>query len=156
MWVREFARRRAMPCWPIVSTRGGEGWPSAFTAPGIPRGPFSGSLIALSVVWTGQGQASMLSGTVFRNLVILSVIPAVLGVVCLAVLAREASAPVASYAPPRFQLSPLDRRFRLFLGIMIVFTLGNSSDAFLVLRAQQAGLPVLGVLGMVLLVQRGL
>ena len=33
---------------------------------------------------------------------------------------------------------------------MIIFTVGNSSDAFLVLRAQQAGLPVLGVLGMVL------
>jgi MFS family permease len=33
---------------------------------------------------------------------------------------------------------------------MMVFTLGNSSDAFLVLRAQQAGLSVLGVLGMVL------
>jgi MFS family permease len=33
---------------------------------------------------------------------------------------------------------------------MVVFTLGNSSDAFLVLRAQQAGLPVLGVLGMAL------
>jgi MFS family permease len=107
-------------------------------------------LIALAVVWAGQGGTSLLSQDVFRLLVMASVIPAVLGVVCLAVFARDAPARVAAHLHPRVIPGPLNRRFRVFLGIMIVFTLGNSSDAFLVLRAQQVGLPVLGVLGMVL------
>ena len=81
---------------------------------------------------------------------ILSVVPAMLGVLGLAVLARETPAAAQDRPPPLFQLAPFGRRFRVFLMIMVVFTLGNSSDAFLVLRAQQAGLSVLGVLGMVL------
>lgn len=44
-----------------------------------------------------------------------------------------------------------NRRFRLFLFIVVIFTLGNSSDAFLILRAQKAGLSVTGVLGMMIL-----
>ena len=36
----------------------------------------------------------------------------------------------------------------IFMVIVGLFTLGNSSDAFLVLRAQERGLSVLGVLGM--------
>jgi len=47
-------------------------------------------------------------------------------------------------------LAGFDRRFRLFLGIVVLFTLGNSSDAFLILRAQNAGLSVAGVLGMMI------
>ncbi len=41
-----------------------------------------------------------------------------------------------------------DARFKGFLLIVVVFTLGNSSDAFLILRAQERGLSVLGVMGM--------
>jgi MFS family permease len=56
--------------------------------------------------------------------------------------------------PPSPQPSPrergsllrgFDRRFKLFLVVIILFTLGNSSDAFLVLRAQSVGLSVLQV-----------
>jgi MFS family permease len=32
--------------------------------------------------------------------------------------------------------------FRKYLGIILIFTLGNSTDAFLLLRAQQLGVPV--------------
>jgi len=41
-------------------------------------------------------------------------------------------------------------RFALFLLIVGIFDLGNSSDAFLVLRAQERGLSVVGVLGMLI------
>ena len=54
--------------------------------------------------------------------------------------------------PPgtRWALTGLDRRFRFYLVIITLFTLGNSSDAFLILRARAAGLSVPGVLGMML------
>jgi MFS family permease len=45
-------------------------------------------------------------------------------------------------APMRLSLAPFDRRFRLFLLLVGLFTLGNSSDAFLILRAEQGGIPV--------------
>jgi MFS family permease len=40
--------------------------------------------------------------------------------------------------------------FRRYLLVLVIFTLGNSSDAFLILRAQVAGLSVGGVLGMLI------
>lgn len=51
--------------------------------------------------------------------------------------------PTAGAGPPiLLSLAPFDRRFRLFLLLIGLFTLGNSSDAFLILRAEQAGVPV--------------
>lgn len=42
-------------------------------------------------------------------------------------------------APLRLSLKPFDRRFKWLLAAVFFFTLGNSSDAFLLLRARQAG-----------------
>lgn len=39
----------------------------------------------------------------------------------------------------------LSSSFWLFLGIMVLFSIGNSSDAFLILRAQNAGVTLLGI-----------
>ncbi|MGD8979136.1 MAG: MFS transporter [candidate division WOR-3 bacterium] len=39
----------------------------------------------------------------------------------------------------RFSFKKLDMRLKIFLFIMIIFTLGNSSDAFLILRARNIG-----------------
>lgn len=39
----------------------------------------------------------------------------------------------------------LPRRFYLFLGIMLLFSLGNSSDAFLILRAENIGVTLLAI-----------
>ena len=38
-------------------------------------------------------------------------------------------------------LKPFDHRFRLYLLALVVFTLGNSSDAFLLVRASELGIP---------------
>jgi MFS family permease len=39
----------------------------------------------------------------------------------------------------------LPKRFYLFLGIIILFSLGNSSDTFLILRAQNVGVTILAI-----------
>jgi MFS family permease len=49
---------------------------------------------------------------------------------------------------PDFAFRRLGKPFVLFMIIVGLFDLGNSSDAFLVLRAQERGLSVVGVLGM--------
>jgi MFS family permease len=116
---------------------------------GDTAGAVAGVLIALLVTWLGQGRSQVLSPAIFKALVIGSVFPAVLAVIGLASLARDTPVPARHPDLPAFRLESFDHRFRVFLGIMVVFTLGNSSDAFLVLRAQRAGLSVPGVLGMV-------
>jgi MFS family permease len=45
-------------------------------------------------------------------------------------------------------LAALGRPFVIFISINALFALGNSSDAFLILRAQDRGLSVIGILAM--------
>lgn len=117
---------------------------------GDTAGAVGGLLVALAVVWFTQRDSALLTRPVFQTLVLLSLFPAALAVLVLAFGARETVIPKERRAAPRFALRPFDGRFRFFLVIILVFTLGNSSDAFLVLRAQAAGLPLVGVLGMMI------
>ena len=116
---------------------------------GDTAGAVVGLLVALGVVWSTQGRSVALGRPAFLTLVLLSLLPAALGVVGLAVGAKEV--PIVRRAGRATAPSGgLDRRFGTFLLIVILFTLGNSSDAFLILRARAAGLSVPGVLGMML------
>jgi MFS family permease len=117
---------------------------------GDTAGAALGQVVAIGVVWVTLKNAVLLSRAVFNTLVLISVGPALLAVFVLALGAREPPAPRERREPPSLSLAGFDRRFKLFLLIVVLFTLGNSSDAFLILRAQNVGLPVLGVLGMML------
>jgi MFS family permease len=112
-------------------------------------GALLGLLIALGIVWAAQRGAVALGADVFRTIVLVSIAPAILAVISLAVLARET--PVKGQpAPPKFAFRALGKRFMIFMLIVSLFDLGNSSDAFLVLRAQERGLSVAGILGMLI------
>jgi len=113
-------------------------------------GAFTGLGIAALIIWTTQAGSSQLTRQTFQIVVLASIIPAALGVLVLALGAREIASPTGETAAPRLTLSGLDRRFRAFLVVMVLFTLGNSADAFIILRAQERGLSVLQVLGMLL------
>jgi MFS family permease len=77
--------------------------------------------------------------------VLISLLPAFLAVVSLAIGAKDV--PVKGLrAAPKFSLRSMGRPFIVFLVIVSIFTLGNSSDAFLVLRAQNLGITVTGIL----------
>jgi len=119
---------------------------------GDTAGAVVGLLVALGVVWYVQRAGLKLERSTFHTLVLFSILPAVLAVIGLALGARETPIPTERRAAraPSFSLAAFDARFKLFLFIVVLFTLGNSSDAFLILRAQAAGLPVLGVLGMMI------
>jgi MFS family permease len=72
-------------------------------------------------------------------------------VVVLGVRERGRAQAADGSAAARPASTPLDPRFKRFLVVIVLFTLGNSSDAFLVLRAQTAGASVLGVLALLAL-----
>ncbi|MDQ1592827.1 MAG: hypothetical protein QOG71_3454 [Pyrinomonadaceae bacterium] len=54
--------------------------------------------------------------------------------------AAAPSAVASAAAPPRFSLRGFDGNFKRFLIIIALFTLSNSSDAFLLLRAREVGI----------------
>lgn len=116
---------------------------------GDTAGAVLGLLIALIVVTLTQSQAVSLSRNTFQVIVLASIIPAALAVLVLALGAREVPITTTREAP-KLSLRSLNRPFKTFLAIVIIFTLGNSADAFLVLRAQERGLSVTGVLGMLI------
>jgi MFS family permease len=110
-------------------------------------GAMLGLLIALGVVWAVQSNANALKESTFRLLVLISLVPAVLAVLVLAVGARDVAV-TGQAKMPRFALRALGRPFLVFMIIVGIFDLGNSSDAFLVLRAQERGMSVTGILSM--------
>ncbi|MBN2346748.1 MAG: MFS transporter [Candidatus Aminicenantes bacterium] len=112
-------------------------------------GAFVGLLIALGLTWFWQGGGGELLAGTFRVIVLASLLPAFAAVAVLALGVREPAA-TGSAAPPRFGFRGLGRDFRYFIAMIGIFELGNSSDAFIVLRAQERGLPVVGILAMLL------
>ena len=55
---------------------------------------------------------------------------------------RRSDTPRATVVTPELLRQPLEGRFWAVLGVILVFTLGNSTDAFLLLRAKQLGVPI--------------
>lgn len=114
-------------------------------------GAVAGLLIALAVVWSAQKGALALAPETFRLLVLASLAPAFLSVAVLALGAKDVGGPKSTDSSrPRLSLRGLDPSFRRFLLAEGLFTLGNSSDSFLVLRASERGLSVAGILGMLI------
>lgn len=78
-----------------------------------------------------------------RTVFWLAAIPGVLSFIVLVVFVREIERVHGSPAAAKPDLSlPLGARFWRVLGVIFVFTLGNSTDAFLLLRANQLGVAV--------------
>jgi len=120
-------------------------------------GAFLGLLGVALVVYLTQGGAADLGELAFRRLVLLAIVPGLLAVGVLSWV-REAAQPqaapgrtgrreeadAASAASYRSNgggaKAALPPRFKLFLAAAGLFSLANSSDAFLLLRTQHLGL----------------
>ncbi|SHM27609.1 Predicted arabinose efflux permease, MFS family [Caldanaerovirga acetigignens] len=74
----------------------------------------------------------------FRQIFLYSLIPAIMGVMAL-FFVRERGAAKISKEKPSLNWNALDRRLKSFLVLMFIFTLGNSSNQFLLLRAKDVG-----------------
>jgi len=74
-------------------------------------GAFTGLLIAAIVVWATQAAASELSRSTFQTVTLISIIPAVLGVLLLALGAREIASAKSGKSDRSFKFTGLDRRF---------------------------------------------
>jgi MFS family permease len=92
--------------------------------------------------------AAMLVTSDLRAVFALAAVPAVLAVLTLVLGVREVprppDAPFAAASPPS-AAAPLEPGLLRYLGVLALFTLGNSSDAFLLLRAQETGVALAAI-----------
>jgi MFS family permease len=117
---------------------------------GDTAGAFVGLGLAALIVWLTQSGAAELTRHTFQIAVLASIIPAILAVVVLALGAADIKAPGKKPGSLRLTLEGMDSRFKLFLFVVVLFTLGNSSDSFVVLLGQNRGLSVLQIMLMVM------
>ena len=121
---------------------------------GVQRaGDTAGAVVGIGlalILLLGRPGSGDLSRPLFQTIVLWSLVPAGAAVLVLVLGVREHGRAAPKPASARWSLAGLDRSFQLYLVIILLFTLGNSSDAFLILRARAAGMSVPGVLGMML------
>ena len=94
-------------------------------------GAVIGPLIAAGLLALGFG---------LRQVFLLAVVPAMLVVLVLVVFVRDQPVANAASELPR-EPGTMPREFRILLVATVVFTLGNSTDAFFLLRFTEAGMP---------------
>lgn len=69
---------------------------------------------------------------------ILAIIPGILAVLTIIFFVREVAPKAGISKSFRFSLDNFDKNFKTYLVIIMLFTLGNSSDAFLLFRVEEA------------------
>ena len=102
-------------------------------------GAVIGPLLALLMIFLFESN--------FRLIFFLAAIPSAIGVILLILFVKEKAKEKTEPLPEkkladnfRFKWRELDPAFKNFLLISIVFAIGNSSDAFLILKAKDLGL----------------
>jgi MFS family permease len=116
---------------------------------GDTAGAFLGIGFAALIVWLTEANGIDLTRHTFQIAVLASFIPAVLGVLVLMGMANEVPMKTKrTSALP--SLEGLDTRFKLFLFVVLLFTLGNSSDSFIILLGQNRGLDIFQIMLMLM------
>ncbi len=112
---------------------GNRGWAFGFHRAMDHLGAAIGPLLASGflLVWPGQ----------LRALFLVTLLPGLFVVTLLVLGLRETTATNPARETVRLTLEPFGRDFRLLLLALVVFTLGNASDAFLLVRAGELGVP---------------
>jgi MFS family permease len=115
-------------------------------------GAVLGLALAAVIIYLVQGAGLELSLKTYQWLIVAGIVPAVLSIPVLLFFVHEKKPLPAAQKLPLFRsVGGFDIRFKLFLAIMAVFTLGNSSDFFVILRAQNLGSSLISVVLMLVL-----
>jgi len=111
------------------------GYHRAMDSTGAVIGPVM-AIITLLVLFLVFGMKD--SVTALRWTFIIAIIPGILAILTIIFFVKEAAPVTGNGKLFSFSLKSFDKNFRNYLLIMILFTLGNSSDAFLLFRVQEA------------------
>ncbi len=100
-------------------------------------GAIIGPLIALALLATLSDN--------YRWIFLLALIPGVLSLLALLLVKEVVNTSPREHLPPLLAFRGYDRRFLHFVGVTLLFSIGNSSDAFLILRSRDLGLSATAV-----------
>jgi len=75
----------------------------------------------------------------YSNIFLIATIPAILGVIIIAVFVKEAKT-AKNENQIKFHFNRLPKKFYFFLFIVFIFTLGNSADALLLVKTTETGI----------------
>jgi len=102
-------------------------------------GGFLGLVVAAGVLYLTQQDTLALTRDSYEWLVLLAVLPGLAAVGIVAWCVEERPKAPISKGSVALAWSEMDGRFKAFIAVLALFSLGNSSDAFLMLRAQTVG-----------------
>lgn len=99
-----------------------------------------GPLLVLALGWLLFGHAFLNApakehGSIYRLIFIVAAVPAVIGWLVMQFMVSEQKREPGQTQKPQLSLKGFDPRFKVFLFVIALFSVGNSSDAFLILRA---------------------
>ncbi|MDD4876226.1 MAG: MFS transporter [Dehalococcoidales bacterium] len=120
-------------------------------------GAVLGLVIAAIIIYLVQGGDLQLGQDTYKWIVLVGTVPAVIAVIVLIIFVRDKKRIdlAAGNHDIKLPLNKLtvgfDKRFILFLAVIAIFTLGNSSDFFVILRAQNLEAPLIQITMMLVL-----
>ena len=97
-------------------------------------GAVAGPIVAYALLTWG--------GISLRTVFLLAAVPAAAAMIALIFGVRESARESSKGKAPTLAWSGLDRKFWSYLVVLLLFTLGNSTDALLILRANELGVSV--------------
>ena len=103
-------------------------------------GSVAGPLILFALLYFLQGAA-----TPYHFILLFSAIPLLITLLVLVIKIREIPRAETGIIAERNSSIQLPNAFYFFLAIVVIFTIGNSSDAFLILRAKNLGVTLLEI-----------
>lgn len=101
-------------------------------------GSVAGPLILFGLLYLLKGSALL-----YHYILLFAAVPLVLTLIILALGVKEVDGKPADTITS--EEKPIPKQYFIFLAIMALFTIGNSSDAFLILRAQSLGVTLLEI-----------
>ncbi len=105
-------------------------------------GAVVGPLIAFALLYLWAENPTNPTANDYSNIFLVAAIPAVLGVFVIAFFVKDTkhkTDKAENITPIKLSLKEFDGNFKRFLIVISLFTLSNSTDAFLLLRAEQSG-----------------
>ena len=105
-------------------------------------GAVVGPVVAFLLLTYIAVQPSTPTAREYQQVFLFASIPVAVGLFVIVFFVREEKKPVrvsGDEPPLKFSFNAIDSNFKRFLFVIALFTLSNSTDAFLLLRAEQAG-----------------
>ncbi len=110
-----------------------------------PAGAILALIVGSFIIYHTSKNTLKLTQHLFQILVLVSILPVFIALFLIIAFAVDTKNQNPSAAKVNLSLKGFDKKFKLYLLTISIFTLGNSSDAFLILQAQNRGLTVLEI-----------